>query len=278
MNKHSGTITLFGKPNVGKSSITNALAERNICSVNAKPQTTIQSLKAVIYWENHQLIFVDTPGIQSRQSPYHHRSANRIASRGLYDSDINLMVIAANNWTAEDDHIIQSAHRANKQIMLINKCDLIETKEQEDLIAKAREMTQFDFIVPISAKIKQTMVPLKHLLLSMCPKRPWLDIDELSKTEQQKKDIEDGIRGAMLTHLSKEIPYMTKINIREIKQVKHILHIHVDIVTDRASRKKLLIGKNGDMIKKIGQTARLSLETRWQTPVFLKTFILVDSS
>ena len=100
----------------------------------------------------------------------------------------------------------------------------------------------------------------------------------LSKTEQQKKDIEDGIRGAMLTHLSKEIPYMTKINIREIKQVKHILHIHVDIVTDRASRKKLLIGKNGDMIKKIGQTARLSLETRWQTPVFLKTFILVDSS
>ena len=278
MIKFSANITLYGKPNVGKSSLTNALGKKNLSAVTSKPQTTIKALKSVIYHDAHQLIFTDTPGIQKRRAPIGHRSANRIAQRGIYDSDINLMIIDASHWAAEDDRIIELAQENTINILVLNKCDLIDEKTQEALIEKATALPQFAHIIPTSVKKNINIKTLFQLLIALTPRQAWIEFNQVSEEEAQKKDIEDCLRAAMLQSLDREIPYLTEIKIRSIKLEKSTLHVHVDLVTDRESRKKMLIGKQGDMIKRIGKNARLALEARWENKVFLKTYVLVSGS
>jgi GTP-binding protein Era len=279
MIEFSGIITIFGKPNVGKSSLLNALSKQQLSAVNAKAQTTIKALKAHVYFDNYQLIFIDTPGIQSKKSPFSHRSANRIASRELHESHINMMVIDANQWQHEDNNIIENIPSSKKkQILVLNKCDLIDEAEQQALIEKAQKLAQFDFIVPISAKKNTNLETLKSLLKTFCPKQPWIKLTELGTQEQYEKDIEDCMRGAMLKLMSQELPYLTKIHVKSIQTINNRQHVDVEIITDRDSRKKMLIGKNGDMIKNIGKHSRLSLESRWKKPVYLKTHVLVQST
>lgn len=279
MIEFSGIITIFGKPNVGKSSLVNALSKQQLSAVNAKAQTTIKALKAHVYFDNYQLIFIDTPGIQSKKSPFSHRSANRIASLELHDSDINLMVIDATHWQQEDDTIIQNIPVANKkQILVLNKCDLINDTQKQTLINKATHLKQFDFIIPLSAKKNINLETLKSLLKTLCPKRPWVKLTEIGTHEQFEKDIEDCMRGAMLKLMNQELPYLTKIHVKSIQTIKDRQHVDVEIITDRDSRKKMLIGKNGDMIKNIGIQSRLSLESRWKKSVHLKTHVLVQNT
>ncbi|MDA9832362.1 GTPase Era [Gammaproteobacteria bacterium] len=279
MIEFSGIITIFGKPNVGKSSLLNALSKQQLSAVNAKAQTTIKALKAHVYFDNYQLIFIDTPGIQSKKSPFSHRSANRIASRELHDSHINMMVIDANQWRHEDNAIIKNMPPTQKkQILVLNKCDLIDDNQQQLLIEQATQLKQFDFIVPISAKKNINLETLKSLLKTFCPKQAWLQLTELGTQEQSEKDIEDCMRSAMLKLMSRELPYITKIHVKSIQTINEREHVDVEIITDRDSRKKMLIGKNGDMIKNIGKHSRLSLESRWKKPVYLKTHVLVQNA
>lgn len=275
MKEHQAIITLFGKPNVGKSSLVNALTKQKFCAVTPKPQTTIKALRAVVTLDNFQLIFMDTPGIQKRSAPIAHRAMNRIASREVMEADIQLMVIDVNNWQSDDDLIIDDIQDDNiPKILVLNKIDLCNDEKLQATIKRAQS-GPFKWIIPISSKTNENIPVLLYQIKALCPEKPWTDFENFSLEDQQKVEIEDCIREQLLRLTNQEIPYLTKILVTELKETEERFHVHVDLIVDRQSRKKLLIGTGGAMIKRIGTESRLSIQDRWQKSVFLKTNVVV---
>ncbi len=275
----SGFVAVVGKTNVGKSSIINRLVGEKISAIANKPQTTRTRIKGIINRKNSQIIIIDTPGLHKPKSKLGKVMVEN-AINSIPDVDVVLYVIDATDKNI-DNAIIEKIRESNKKtILIINKIDLINAKELAEIIEKYKEIYNFTAIVPVSVKkdknLEYILVEIERNL-KVGP--AYYDIEEY--TDQTLRNLaEETIREKALKLLQDEVPHgilveVTKMKKRKTKEMEKIYDIESTIFCLRESHKGIIIGKNGNMLKKIGTYAREDLEKMLDTKVNLKLWVKV---
>ncbi len=275
----SGFVTVIGRTNVGKSSIINALVGEKISAITNKPQTTRKNVKGIINRENSQIIIIDTPGIHKPKSKLGNVMVES-AIDSIPDVDVVLYVIEA-DMPRVDEATVERIRQANKPtILIINKIDLIDSVKLAQIIDKYKELYDFRAIIPVSVKQKKNINEILIEIEKNLKAGPaYYDIGEY--TDQTLRElVEEVIREKALKLLQDEVPHgilveTNKMKTRKTKEDKKIFDIDATIFCLRESHKGIIIGKQGQMLKKIGSFAREDLEKMLETKVNLKIWVKV---
>ena len=280
----SGFVTIIGRTNVGKSTLINLLVGEKVAAIANKVQTTRTAIKGIVNRENSQIVFTDTPGIHK---PKHKLNETMVETSfaTIPDSDIVLFLIEA---TSEDigrgDRIILDKIKESKRktILIINKIDLVKRDKLLNLIDIYRKEYNFTAVIPISAyQEKYRDIILDEIEKNLKPGPAYYDIEEY--TDQTLSQLaEETIREKALKLLQDEVPHgiyveVEKMNLRQNKQGEDIYDIEATIYCLRESHKGIIIGKNGDMLKRIGRAARIDMEQNFGLKVNLKTWVKVKN-
>ncbi len=280
----SGFVTIIGRTNVGKSTLINLLVGEKVAAIANKVQTTRTAIKGIVNRENSQIIFIDTPGIHK---PKHKLNETMVETSfaTIPDSDIVLFLIEA---TSEDigrgDRIILDKIKESKRktILIINKIDLVKRDKLLNLIDIYSKEYDFTAVIPISAyQEKYRDIILDEIEKNLKPGPAYYDIEEY--TDQTLRQLaEETIREKALKLLQDEVPHgiyveVEKMNLRQNKQGEDIYDIEATIYCLRESHKGIIIGKNGEMLKRIGRAARIDMEQNFGLKVNLKTWVKVKN-
>lgn len=280
----SGFVTIIGRTNVGKSTLINLLVGEKVAAIANKVQTTRTAIKGIVNRENSQIIFIDTPGIHK---PKHKLNETMVETSfaTIPDSDIVIFIIEA---TSEDigrgDRIILEKIKESKRktILLINKIDLVKREKLLNLIDIYSKEYNFEAVIPISAnQEKYRNIILDEIEKNLKQGPAYYDIEEY--TDQTVRQLaEETIREKALKLLQDEVPHgiyieVEKMNLRKNKQNEDIYDIEATIYCLRNSHKGIIIGKNGEMLKKIGRAARIDMEENFGLKVNLKTWVKVKA-
>ena len=273
----SGFITLIGRTNVGKSTLLNLLVGEKVAAIANKVQTTRTAIKGIVNRPNSQIIFTDTPGIHK---PKHklNETMNETSFSSIPDADILLFLIEA---TSEDigkgDRLILEKIKATKRktILIINKIDLVKRENLLKLIDIYRKEYDFEAVIPISAtNVKYREIILEEIEKNLKEGPAYYDIEEY--TDQTMRQLaEETIREKALKLLKDEVPHgiyveVEKMKLRKNKNGEEIYDIEATIYCLRESHKGIIIGKNGEMLKRIGRAARIDMEENFGLKINLK--------
>ena len=278
----SGFVTLIGRTNVGKSTLLNLLVGEKVAAIANKVQTTRTAIKGIVNRENSQIIFIDTPGIHKPKTKLN-ETMIETSFGSLADSDIILFLIEAtsNEIGRGDTRILEKIKEAKrKTILIINKIDLVKREKLLSLIDLYRKEYDFEAVIPISA----TNSKYKEIILDEIEKNlnegpAYYDIEEY--TDQTLRQLaEETIREKALKLLQDEVPHGIYVEVEKMKQRKNkkgedIYDIEATIYCLRNSHKGIIIGKNGEMLKKIGRMARIDMEENFGVKINLKTWVKV---
>lgn len=275
----SGFVTVVGKTNVGKSSIINRLVGEKISAIANKPQTTRTRIKGIINRKNSQIIIIDTPGLHKPKSKLGKIMVENAIS-SIPDVDVVLYVIDITSKNIDEDILDKIKEKNKKTILIINKIDLVNAKVVADTIEKYKKLYNFVAIVPVSVKkdknIEDVLIEIERNLKEG---PAYYDIEEY--TDQTLRQLaEETIREKALKLLQEEVPHgifveVTKMKKRKTKEMENIYDIESTIFCLRESHKGIIIGKNGNMLKRIGTYAREDLERMLNTKVNLKLWVKV---
>lgn len=281
----SGFVTLIGRTNVGKSTLLNLLVGEKVAAIANKVQTTRTAIKGIVNRQNSQIIFVDTPGIHKPKTKLNETMVET-SFTSLTDSDIVLFLIEA---TSEDigrgDRIILDKIKESKRktILIINKIDLVKREKLLNLIDIYSKEYKFEAVIPISAtNIKYKEVILEEIEKNLKPGPAYYDIEEY--TDQTLRQLaEETIREKALKMLQDEVPHGIFVEVEKMKQRKNknnedIYDIEATIYCLKNSHKGIIIGKNGEMLKRIGRAARIDMEQNFGLKVNLKTWVKVKEN
>ena len=272
---HSGFVPIIGKPNVGKSTIMNALIGEKISIVSSRPQTTRNRIMGVLTRPSKQVVFLDTPGIhrpRTKLGDYMMRSV-RDALEGM---DCLLVVFDTTHISDEDIKIASDAiqHKV-PAVLALNKTDLASPETILAATAKAAAIG-YEEIIPVSAKTKDGLETLEHCLFTHLPEGPRYFPDDMITDQPERVLCAEIIREKALRHLRDEIPHGTGVEIVKIEQINDTLtEINATIYCERDAHKGIIIGKQGSMLKTIGTEARADIERLLNTHVNLKLWIKV---
>ena len=278
----SGFVSLVGRTNVGKSSIINALVGEKVAAIANKPQTTRTAIRAIVNRENSQIIFVDTPGIHKPKTKLGNVMVET-AFGMICDVDVLLFVVEAtsNNIGKGDRLILDKIKSQNaKTILIINKIDLIKKDELAKLICLYKDEYNFEAIIPVSVKKNINVeVILDEIEKNLKGGPAYYDTEEYTD-QTMRQLVEETIREKALKLLDDEVPHGLYIETEKMKKRKTatkepIYDIDATIYCLRNSHKGIIIGKNGNMLKRIGTYARQDLENMLQTKVNLKLWVKV---
>lgn len=279
----SGFVCLLGRTNVGKSTLMNALVGEKVAIMANKPQTTRTAIRAIVNRKNSQIIFIDTPGIHKPKTKLGNIMIET-AMGSVADVDVVLFLIeATSEEIGKGDRIIldkiKESHK--KTILIINKIDLIKREELLELIDLYAKEYNFEAVIPISAlKNNHTKEVLEEIEKLLKPGPAYYDIDEY--TDQTARQlVAETIREKALKLLQDEVPHglyveIEKMELRNNKKQEEIYDVEATIYCLRDSHKGIIIGKNGQMLKKIGTYARHDLEGMLGTKINLKTWVKVN--
>ena len=276
----SGFIAIIGRPNVGKSTLVNALLGQKIAAVSPKPQTTRKRQLGILTTDTAQLVFVDTPGIHS---PRHKLGTflNQEAEDALEGVDVILWLVEIPARPQEEDKLIASLlNRVPRRIPLVlaaNKVDLVGPDVlPARLEAYVQTLTREVQVISISAAQNQNLDQLRELLISLVPIRP-PEYDEEQVTDSYERDIAaDLIREACLLSLRDEVPHGVGVRIDEFTERENgMLYIAATVFVERQSQKGIVIGEGGKMLKQIGSSARKEIEEMGGRPVYLELRVKV---
>lgn len=278
----SGFVTLIGRTNVGKSTLLNLLVGEKVAAIANKVQTTRTAIKGIVNRENSQIIFIDTPGIHKPKTKLNETMVET-SFTSLVDSDIVLFLIEA---TSDDigrgDRIILEKIKESKRkaILIINKIDLVKREKLLNLIDIYRKEYNFEAVIPISAiNSKYKEIILQEIEKNLKPGPAYYDIEEY--TDQTLRQLaEETIREKALKLLQDEVPHGIYIEVEKMKQRKNkkneeIYDIEATIYCLKNSHKGIIIGKNGEMLKRIGKSARIEMEKNFGIKINLKTWVKV---
>ncbi|MCV3387310.1 GTPase Era [Campylobacter sp. IFREMER_LSEM_CL2256] len=273
----SGFISIVGRTNAGKSSILNSLLEEKVAMVSHKQNATRRKINAIIMHENHQLIFIDTPGLHASSKVMNQLMID-LAIKSIADCDVILFVASIYDDIKDYENFL-SLNPKVPHIVLINKVDLVK---KEVLLKKLSEYSQFSShfsaIIPYSAKQKFYKKILLDEMIKYLPEHPYYFDPEFITTTNEKDIYRDFILEAIYENLSDEIPYSTEVKIEKIKELEQIYYINAAIITDSNSHKGMILGKDGATIKRIGTEARVKIEKLAQKKVMLKLFVQLEKN
>ena len=274
-------ITVCGRPNVGKSSLTNALVGEKIAIVSNKPQTTRNRIYGVVNSGDTQLVLLDTPGF--------HKAKNRLGDYmvkvtrdSIADVDAVLLMVepVPHVGIPEAELIEKIKQSGSPAILCINKIDMIEKKDDLlAVIAAYSEAYTFDAIIPISAMTRDGLDDLLAELKKYAAEGPQLFPDDMTTDQPDRQVVGEIVREKMLRNLDKEIPHGTAVEItRFIERDDEVIEVDATIYCEKASHKGIIIGKQGAMLKKISTEARHDIERFMGTKVFLQTWVKVKEN
>ena len=278
----SGFVALIGRTNVGKSTLLNMLVGEKVAATANKVQTTRTAIKGIVNTENSQIVFIDTPGIHKPKTKLNETMVET-SFEVLKDIDLILFMIEATSTEIGrgDSRILEKIKEFGKKaILLINKIDLIQREKLLSLIETYTKEYNFEAVIPISSlKEKYRDVIIKEIENNLKEGPAYYDVEEY--TDQTMRTLaEETIREKALILLQDEVPHgilveVTKMHLRENKQGQEIYDIEATIYCLRNSHKGIIIGKNGEMLKRIGSFARTDMERNFGTKVNLKTWVKV---
>ncbi len=278
MSFKSGFVALIGKPNVGKSTLLNTILAKKIAIATPKPQTTRDNIRGILTTKDTQIVFIDTPGIHKPKS-----KLNKVMVQSAYiaakEADIILFLIDATKGYAKSDQIIAEniRHIEKPKLLIINKIDKLTTRELIEFL-KDINTDEYDEIIPLSALRNKNIDELINTVKSyLHDEIQYYPIDMISDYPEQFM-ITEIIREKVLINTSQEVPHSIAVVIEKMESKKDLTIINAKIVCERDSQKKIIVGKQGSMIKKIGSFAREELEIRLQTRVFLELFVAVEEN
>lgn len=276
----SGYVAIVGQPNVGKSTLLNMLLNFKVAIVSSKPQTTRNRIVGIRTDDKSQVIFVDTPGIHQSSKEFN-KLMLESARRAISDVDLILYLVDSREekWTDEERYTLELLKTAKAPLLLVpNKIDLIEKNKLLPLISRYITEGGFESVVPISAQTGDGMDRLMQEVVSRMPEGPrYYPEDQISDVTERDIAAEI-IREKIFHETSQEIPYSCAVMIEQFEEVpeRRLTRIHGTIVVEKPSQKGILIGKGGQMLRKIGETARLEIERLLGTKVFLELFVRIE--
>ena len=277
-NFKSGFAAIIGMPNVGKSTLLNAIVGQKIAIISDKPQTTRNKILAIYSTDEEQIVFTDTPGIHRPHNKLGEYMVNA-ATESMSDTDVLLFVVDASRRIQDMEREI--AKNIGKTglpcILVLNKVDLMRKEELLPIIADYSSMHGFDSIVPISAKTNDGIDLLLHDIEDYLEEGPMFYDDDMVTDQPEKQIAAEIIREKLLWLLDKEVPHGIAIEISKMQEKPKITNIYATIYCEKASHKGIIIGKNGEMLKKIGTMARGDIEKMLDKKVYLELWVKVKS-
>lgn len=278
----SGFVTILGRPNAGKSTLLNALVGEKVAIVTHKPQTTRHRIQGVVNVKPRkgrpaaQIIFVDTPGIHKPDSQLGKRMMQEVHD-ALESRDLVLLIVDASaKFGTGDEFALDLVKKTQApSILLLNKVDLVEKGKLLPLIENYAKLHTFEEVIPISARKRDGFDALLDAVAKRLPHGPkYFGADEI--TDQPMRVLAgEIIREKVLMHVGEEVPYAAAVVVEKYEELAKLTRISAAIFVEREGQKAILIGKRGEMLKKIGSTARYELEKLIGTKIFLELFIKV---
>lgn len=280
---HSGFVCILGRPNAGKSTLLNALVGEKVAIVTHKPQTTRNRILGMVNLPAKkgrsagQIVLVDTPGIHKPDSSLNRKMMQEVRA-GLEGCDLLLLLVdAAEKFGAGDQFALDMAKQAGVNIFLVlNKIDKLEKRKLLPIIASYSELHKFNEVIPISALKKDGLDLLVEKVVEALPQGPrYFPQDQL--TDQPERFlVAELIREKILQLTGEEVPYAATVKIEQFEEKPKLTRIAAAIFVEREGQKAIIIGKGGQMLKKIGSAARYEIEKRLGTRVFLELFVKVQ--
>jgi len=275
-----GMVAVIGRPNVGKSTLINAVMGRKVSIVTAKPQTTRHRILAVHTTDDVQIIFVDTPGLHRKAGKAMNKLMNRTAANALADADVVLFVTDVTRWTTEDDDVLKRLQRTDAPVVaVLNKIDKVHPREKL-LDALGLMAARFDFaeIIPVSAQKHDNLDQLMTMLPGFLPESPPLFPEDMHTDRSREFHAAEVIREKLTLMLHQELPYGLTVQVERFLEEPGGLTINAVIWVERDSQKGIVVGKNGSVLKKVGRAARLELKEQLNCNVHLELWVKVKAN
>ena len=280
MKNKSAMITIAGRPNVGKSTLTNAIVGEKITIVSHKPQTTRNRICAIINRKDCQLVFVDTPGFHKPRTKLGDYMVNVVKS-SIADVDaVILMVEPIANVGIQEKELIAQIKAADVPcILVINKIDTVEKESLLSVIAAYQDEMDFEAVIPVSAKWHDGVAELLTGCEKFAVEGPLFFPEDMVTDQPEKQVMAEIIREKLLWNLEREIPHGTAVEITKFSERDDgIIDLEATIYCEKPSHKGIIIGKNGQMLKKISTMAREDCEKFMGTKVYLQTWVKVKEN
>ena len=270
----SGFVSLIGRPNVGKSTLLNSIIGKKIAITSDKPQTTRNIIEGIYNDNDSQIVFVDTPGIHKPKYKLG-KYLNKQAYYSIDDVDVVVFLVDAKEELGKGDlYIIEKLKELNKPVILVlNKIDKIKKENILLKITEYKDLYHFKEIINLSALKKDNIKTLLEVLSKYLPDNVKYFDDETYTNKRLEFLISEIVREKVFNLTNEEVPHSTTCIVEQIKKEKNNYSINVAIIVDRDSLKKIIIGKQGSMIKQIGIEARKDLEELLETKVYLELFV-----
>lgn len=272
-----GYVALVGRPNVGKSTLLNHLLGQKISITSRKPQTTRHQVLGIKSEADHQIVFVDTPGLHRDEPRAINRWMNRAAASAIRDVDVVVMVADRTAWTDEDEWVLSQVERSGlPAILVLNKVDLLEDKAV--LLPRLQALHDkggFVAIVPLSALRGQNLQALESEIVGRLPEAPFFFPEDQLTDRSQRFLAAEIVREKITRQLGDELPYSATVEIESFAQEGDILHIHALILVERAGQKRIIIGDKGSRLRAVGSEARRDMERLFDSRVMLNLWVKV---
>lgn len=271
----AGFVSIIGKPNVGKSTLMNALVGEKLSIITSKAQTTRHRIFGILSGNDFQIIYSDTPGILAPQYELH-KSMMRFVNTSLEDADVILFVTDIYE-KFEDDEVIQKINRANVPIIfLMNKIDQAKGSQVHDKLAYWKEHINVKEMLAISALEKLGIDEVFNAIMENLPEHPpYFPKDEITDKSERFFAAEI-VREKIFLNYKKEVPYSSEVVVTEFKEEENIIRMRAEIYVERKTQKGIIIGKGGEALKKVGIQARQEMEQFFGKQVYLETYVKVE--
>jgi len=276
---YCGYVAIVGRPNVGKSTLLNHLLGQKLCITSRKPQTTRHTLLGIKTEGEFQMIFVDTPGIHTNQERAINRVMNRSAASVIADVDVVIFVVDRFEWSEADEYVAK--YLSNNDVPLIvavNKVDMIDDKEAllphlNFLSGKVNAQE----LIPLSALRKTNLDVLEKKIKGYIPQKVHVYPEDQITDRSERFLAAEIVREKITRQMGAEVPYQVTVEIEEFRAEKKITYISALILVERDGQKKIIIGTNGERLKKIGEQARADIESLLGCKVMLRTWVKIRS-
>ncbi len=274
----SGFVAVVGRPNVGKSTLINALVGAKVSIVTPKPQTTRHRILGIRTEPRSQMVFIDTPGLHTNARKAMNRLMNRAADSAIRDADVVLFLVEANRWTGEDAQALKRITSAGKApvIAVINKIDKVHPKQE--LLRVIDEMAArhaFAEVVPVSALRRENLDRLLSVIPAYLQESPPLFPDDTVSDRSESFRVAELIREKLTLALRQEVPYGLTVQVERFEREPEGIAIAALILVERESQKGIVVGKGGALLKRAGRAVRLELKEQHGIPVHLELWVKV---
>ena len=274
----TGYVAIVGRPNVGKSTLLNRLVGQKVSITSRKPQTTRQRISGILTLDAAQLVFVDTPGFQTKHGSALNRGMNRVVTQSLAAVDVVLLVIEALRFSPEDRALLQLLPATRPTLLVINKTDrLAERRLLLPFIKQMAEQHAYAEIVPVSATKGHSLTELARAISGYLPEQPALySADEITESSERFMAAEL-IREKLFRLLGDELPYVSAVLIDRFVMDGALRRIEASIIVDKESQKGIVVGAKGGQLKAIATKARIDMEKLFGGKVHLEVWVKVKS-